>query len=378
MNLGMLLGSMGVGAGIAYLLDPDRGKRRRTLLYDKMLHAYKRTASGLDTTMRDMRHRAEGVAAEARTLLTEEEQIVSDEVVEQRVRSRLGRFVSHPGAIEVHCQAGRVTLRGPILARELDDLLTVVASIRGVAEVIDKLEPHTNAEHVSSLQGGRARPGTSIDIFQESWSPTTRLLMGTTGGLLMLNCLTRRTPRATLFGTAGFLAFVRAATNLNLRRLFGVGVGRRSVDLQKTVHIDAPVETVYQVWSNVENFPQFMSHVLEVENLGEGRSRWTVEGPAGSRFHWDALVTQQQANRLLCWRTEQGAEVAHAGVIRFEPDRGGTRVDVKMSYCPPMGAVGHAVATLLGRDPKREMDDDLLRMKTFIETHHVPHDAAQP
>jgi uncharacterized membrane protein len=49
-----------------------------------------------------------------------------------------------------------------------------------------------------------------------------------------------------------------------------------------------------------------------------------------------------------------------------------------MSYNPPGGAVGHAIARLLGRDPKQEMDDDLMRMKAFIETQRPPRDAARP
>jgi hypothetical protein len=31
---------------------------------------------------------------------------------------------------------------------------------------------------------------------------------------------------------------------------------------------------------------------------------------------------------------------------------------------------------LFGVDPKQEMDDDLMRMKSFIETGVAPHDAA--
>jgi uncharacterized membrane protein len=57
---------------------------------------------------------------------------------------------------------------------------------------------------------------------------------------------------------------------------------------------------------------------------------------------------------------------------------GGTRVSVELSYIPPAGAFGHAVATMFGADPKSEMDADLLRMKSMIETGHAPHDAARP
>ena len=54
-----------------------------------------------------------------------------------------------------------------------------------------------------------------------------------------------------------------------------------------------------------------------------------------------------------------------------------TRVNVRLCYLPPGGAFGHAIAALFGADPKTEMDADLLRMKSTIETGRPPRDAAQ-
>jgi uncharacterized membrane protein len=55
-------------------------------------------------------------------------------------------------------------------------------------------------------------------------------------------------------------------------------------------------------------------------------------------------------------------------VVRFQPnEQGGTRVEVRMTYNPPAGALGHAVASLLGADPKHAMDEDLVRFKSLIE-----------
>src|SRR5262249_17966841 len=84
-------------------------------------------------------------------------------------------------------------------------------------------------------------------------------------------------------------------------------------------------------------------------------------------------------NKIIAWKSEPGAAIANAGIIRFEPGvTGGTRVTIRLSYNPPAGAIGHAIATIFGASPKREMDQDLLRMKTMIETGRAPHDAAQP
>ena len=49
-----------------------------------------------------------------------------------------------------------------------------------------------------------------------------------------------------------------------------------------------------------------------------------------------------------------------------------------MSYNPPGGAIGHAIARLFGADPKSEMDADLARVKAFLESGTPARDAAQP
>jgi uncharacterized membrane protein len=86
-------------------------------------------------------------------------------------------------------------------------------------------------------------------------------------------------------------------------------------------------------------------------------------------FEWDALITRLIPNQVLAWKSVEGSTVENAGIIHFEPFHGGrsTRLDIRMSYNPPAGALGHAFARLLGADPKRQMDDDLLRFKSLIE-----------
>jgi uncharacterized membrane protein len=93
---------------------------------------------------------------------------------------------------------------------------------------------------------------------------------------------------------------------------------------------------------------------------------------------WDAIQTGYRRPSLLAWQTAPGSVVTHSGSVLFEPTDSGTRVTVRMSYQPPAGALGHGLAVLLGRDPKQELDDDLARMKEFIESGTPPSDAAKP
>lgn len=95
-------------------------------------------------------------------------------------------------------------------------------------------------------------------------------------------------------------------------------------------------------------------------------------------MQWNARLVEVEPNALLRWRSTEESAVKHEGSVRFSPNGDGTRVTVHLRYAPPGGAFGHAVAALFGADPKTEMDADLLRMKSMIETGRPPHDAAQP
>jgi uncharacterized membrane protein len=167
-------------------------------------------------------------------------------------------------------------------------------------------------------------------------------------------------------GLAGVGLLARAGTNLPTQRLAGVS-GRRAIDVQKTIRVNAPVDEVYRFWSNLENFPRFMAHVRQVEPTQQGGYRWTVDGPAGAPVSWNAVITEEIPNKVIAWRSEPGSLVSNAGIVRFDSEDGGTRVHIRLSYSPPAGVVGHAAAALFGKDPKREMDDDLARFKSLIE-----------
>jgi uncharacterized membrane protein len=178
--------------------------------------------------------------------------------------------------------------------------------------------------------------------------------------------------------SAGLGLVVRALTNFEAGRLLGLDDERKVIDVEKTICIDAPVDRVFTYWSHPENFSEFMTHVHEVRRIGDGLYRWSVGGPAGILVYWNAQITELDFNRILAWESLPGAMVGQRGVTRFTSNAdGSTRIDVKMSYNPPAGALGHAIAELFGVDPKHEMDDDLMRMKSYLETGVPPHDAAE-
>jgi uncharacterized membrane protein len=329
-------------------------------------------------TARDTVHRAYGVIANARKLLKHEE--VADDVLVERVRAELGRVVSHPHAVEVAADRGHVTLSGPILSEEVRPLLRCVRHVAGVKAVSDRLAVYENAEaqHVSSLQGGHPRPGARFELLQENWAPAARLAAGTLGAGLIASSFRARAGMCALLGITGSALLARAASNQSLSAFLGLTDASHGIVVQKTINVEAPVEAVFAFWTDYQNFPRFMHNVREV-HVRDDVSHWVVAGPAGVPVEWNAKLVEVQPNTLLRWRSMFGSAVKHEGFVRFQPNGGGgTRLTVHLRYLPPGGAFGHAVATIFGADPKSEMDADLLRMKSMIETGRPPHDAARP
>ena len=131
---------------------------------------------------------------------------------------------------------------------------------------------------------------------------------------------------------------------------------------ETSIDVNAPVSTVYNQWTQFEDFPQFMENVQEVRQLDPTHLHWTAR-VAGQVKEWDAVVTEQVPDERIAWRSEQGAQ--HAGVVTFHRiDDATTRVMLQLETAPEgmVEKVGEAVGAS-GRAVKK----DLERFKEFIE-----------
>jgi uncharacterized membrane protein len=358
------LGGAAVGAVTMYYFDPDRGRARRAMCESRFYGLGHETADAAGVVGRDVAHRAQGLAAEARRLVTTDG--ADDRTIAERVRSALGRVVSHPRAIDVTVRDGRVTLRGPILEHEVDDLLAYAARVRGVRGVENQLEVHGEAGTHPALQGGGTRPGPAFDLMQENLAPATRALLGALGGGLFTWGLTRKAPEACVLGTVGLALAWPAISGTGGARWFGLR-GARGVRVIKTITVAGPPERVFPFFARYDSWPRFMANLKEVRDLGNGRSHWVARGPGGVPVSWDAAITDFETNRAIAWQSESGSMVHNRGALHFEPVGDDTRVTIHLEYVPPGGVLGHFAARLFGADPKSEMDDDLVRLKGLIE-----------
>jgi len=135
------IGILAMGVGAMYFLDPNDGARRRSVFRDKFLSAFGRMATSLERQGRNIWNRANGIVHEARSSFSGEE--VDDNTLVQRVRSTIGRYVDNVGGIYVQCMQGRVTLRGPVMASQLNRLLKGIRGVRGVSGIDNQLDVRT-------------------------------------------------------------------------------------------------------------------------------------------------------------------------------------------------------------------------------------------
>lgn len=356
-------GGLSLGARMMYMLDPSQGRRRRAMARDRAVWLAHQAELTIDRGVRDLFNRTQGIADESFSLLAPKP--VSDQVLRDRVRSRLGRATSHPHAIEVEAKDGWVTLKGPILQEEMRRVLWAVRAVPGVKHLENCLEAHIQAD-VPDLQGGTAPAAT--ELLQETWAPATRALVGTTGGLLIAFSAWKRGWKGAGLGLIGANLLARALSNVGPRHLLGIGgADSAGIRVQKTVHVSVPVEAVFDLLADPEKLPLIMSHVFAVKKLDENLYRWTVAGPAGRPVSWDAEIVEKIPNKLLAWKSVPGAIVTNSGVVQFDTENAGTRVHIRLAYVPPAGAIGHAVARVLGADPKHALDDDMIRLKSLLE-----------
>ena len=141
----------------------------------------------------------------------------------------------------------------------------------------------------------------------------------------------------------------------------------------RTVTIGKPKDEIYRSWRDFTRFPTFMENVEKVEDLGDGRSRWTVKAPLGSSVELITRITEDRPGDAIAWASEPESEIQTEGRVEFldvAPGRG-TGVRLTLKYDPPGGLPGRAVAKLLQREPNVQARRDLRRFKMLMETGEI-------
>jgi uncharacterized protein YndB with AHSA1/START domain len=128
------------------------------------------------------------------------------------------------------------------------------------------------------------------------------------------------------------------------------------------IDVDAPIQAVYNQWTQFESFPHFLHAVKEVTQQDDARSHWVVS-VGGVRREFDAEIMEQIPDKLVSWASVDGK--SHSGSVRFTPaGDGGTNVSLEMMWLPETFV--EKVGAALNLD-ERQAKMDLERFKSFIE-----------
>ena len=132
--------------------------------------------------------------------------------------------------------------------------------------------------------------------------------------------------------------------------------------VEKSIQINLPVSTVYNQWTQFEEFPQFMNGVTSITQLGDDRMQWVAE-IAGVRRQWEAKVLEQIPDQKVSWAATEGA--TNAGSVTFDDLGGTTMVHLYLEYEPDglVEKVGDKLNVV-----ENQAEGDLDRFKAFIES----------
>lgn len=147
--------------------------------------------------------------------------------------------------------------------------------------------------------------------------------------------------------------------------------GRHSSAIESRVVIDRPAAEIFAFYRDFRNLPLFLGDVMSVEPTGSSTSRWTVQGPLGIRVHWSVEVTGEEKDAYIRYRTTAVRGLGTTWDVRFTPDPGSGRTEVREVMTLPLGRVTQAGLGLIGKPPADETAANLHRLKQLMETGQV-------
>lgn len=156
--------------------------------------------------------------------------------------------------------------------------------------------------------------------------------------------------------------------------------GNRGIKVVRAVTIRKSPAELYRFWRDLKNLAQAINHPVTITTISDTESHWKVSAPGDRFVEWDALIVNDEPDRLIAWRSREGGDVDNAGTVRFEPAPGdeGTEVIVQLEYDPPGGKIGAAIAKLTRDSASSQVYDALRRLKALLEAGEIPSTLGQP
>jgi uncharacterized membrane protein len=150
--------------------------------------------------------------------------------------------------------------------------------------------------------------------------------------------------------------------------------------VRTTALIHATAEDLYRMWRDVESIPRWQEQIQRVTRTGETTSHWVMRSgreDSDKTIEWDSEVLKDEPGRRIAWRSI-GGESENAGEVVFEPSPGARATMVTVLQEFRMGKLASAWETLVARNPKQAVIENLRHFKALAETGEIPRTEGQP
>lgn len=131
------------------------------------------------------------------------------------------------------------------------------------------------------------------------------------------------------------------------------------------VEVDAPIDMVWGLWSDLEQMPKWMKWIESVEILEDDPelSRWKLASGT-FEFKWLSRTLKVVPNQIIQWESIDG--LPNRGAVRFYDRRESSIVRLSIAYDIP-GILGQVMDNLfLGRIVESTIQADLERFREYI------------
>ena len=140
--------------------------------------------------------------------------------------------------------------------------------------------------------------------------------------------------------------------------------------------VQADAKELYTLWRDVESAPKWQEQITSVRRTGDVTSHWVMESD-GEKIEWDSEILADEPGKRIAWRSIAG-DSSNAGEVIFDAAAGdrGTLVTVLQEF--RLGKIANAWETIVGRNPKQSVIENLRHFKAFAETGEIPRTQGQP
>jgi uncharacterized membrane protein len=211
-------------------------------------------------------------------------------------------------------------------------------------------------------------------------SDDQRALSAFAGSMLLYFVAKRHKVESLLLLGGGYLVYRAVSGHCPVTDALRSTTRRRdnsNVNIRTSVIVSRPRGEVFAFWRRLENWPLFMQHLENVDELDGTTSIWRLRLPGMNEMRWEARIVKEEKDTELSLHSVAGAAIESTAKINFSDTPGdATRIDVMLSYRAPSGALGEKLSRLLTPAFRLKVEADIHNFKHYFENIGIDREGA--